>query len=524
MFFGGDRDSRGWGRAARGRSTDSSNPPGERGSSRTTPVTATLVSWVSAPERRPGASGTSFLDRTPCTVPVPSRSTRNAILPLDRVVTTQPRTVTVSPTCARSSLIRTAAMPVPLMKRGDVAGSVESSPPPGGRQRGLRARAGRAAPRSRRSRRPARRRRRSGAPRPAAASPAGSWSPARPSTAASVDRKVYAVDLASGQMRWSSRLGGLIGGGVLVLGRHRLRGQRPVPRAGSTRSTRETGRRLWRTTTGPVGAPLALVDGMLVAETQRGEVLGLDPATGAVRWRRTVGVARIPAVAGRQRHRWSWPPSTRCSASARATARSCAARRSPGAIVSPWLAAPRTARGRARPIRCVVAIDPRDLRPRLAGRARRAGARHRPRRTGDTLYAASRRGTRLSHRSPDSAPAATPVAELDWPVTAPVTVLDGLVLLGGADGTLRALRPDGSEAWRLQLSLAGRARPAGAGRRAARHRRRRRPPPVPPMIRFAVLVLALLRRLAAARGARAQGHRARSSSTANGCWPRARSG
>jgi hypothetical protein len=31
-------------------------------------------------------------------------------------------------------------------------------------------------------------------------------------------------------------------------------------------------------------------------------------------------------------------------------------------------------------------------------------------------------------------------------------VLDGLVLLGGADGTLRAFRPDGSEAWRVQLS------------------------------------------------------------------------
>jgi hypothetical protein len=43
------------------------------------------------------------------------------------------------------------------------------------------------------------------------------------------------------------------------------------------------------------------------------------------------------------------------------------------------------------------------------------------------------------------------VADLDWPVTAPVSIVDGLVLLGGADGTLRALRTDGAEAWRLQL-------------------------------------------------------------------------
>jgi hypothetical protein len=35
-------------------------------------------------------------------------------LPLERVVTTHPRTVTVSPTCARSPLMSTAAMPYPV--------------------------------------------------------------------------------------------------------------------------------------------------------------------------------------------------------------------------------------------------------------------------------------------------------------------------------------------------------------------------------------------------------------------------
>jgi hypothetical protein len=29
--------------------------------------------------------------------------------------------------------------------------------------------------------------------------------------------------------------------------------------------------------------------------------------------------------------------------------------------------------------------------------------------------------------------------------------VDGHILLGGADGTVRALEPDGSEVWRLQL-------------------------------------------------------------------------
>ena len=63
---------------------------------------------------------------------------------------------------------------------------------------------------------------------------------------------------------------------------------------------------------------------------------------------------------------------------------------------------------------------------------------------GDTLYAATRRGT-LYRIVADSAPRATPVVSLDWPITAPVTILDGQILLGGADGGIRALTPKGEE-------------------------------------------------------------------------------
>ncbi len=43
------------------------------------------------------------------------------------------------------------------------------------------------------------------------------------------------------------------------------------------------------------------------------------------------------------------------------------------------------------------------------------------------------------------------MVELDWPITSPVTVVDGQILLGGADGMLRALNPKGEELWRVQL-------------------------------------------------------------------------
>ena len=98
----------------------------------------------------------------------------------------------------------------------------------------------------------------------------------------------------------------------------------------------------------------------------------------------------------------------------------------------------------------VVAIAPGDLRPRWRA-VLDAPVLGTPAAQGDTLYAASRRGT-LYRIAPDSVPVAAPIAELDWPVTSSVTVLGDLVLLGGADGTLRALRADGSEAWRVQLS------------------------------------------------------------------------
>ncbi len=69
---------------------------------------------------------------------------------------------------------------------------------------------------------------------------------------------------------------------------------------------------------------------------------------------------------------------------------------------------------------------------------------------GDTLYVASRRGT-LYRIAPGTPPSLERVVELEWPVTAPLSVVDGQILLGGADGTVRALRPDGTEVWRIQL-------------------------------------------------------------------------
>ena len=263
---------------------------------------------------------------------------------------------------------------------------------------------------------------------------------------AGVDRKVYAVDLESGEVRWTSRLAGLVAGGVLVSGDTLfVASSRPEGRVYAL--DRANGRRLWRTKTGPVAAPLALTDGTLVVSAQRGQLLGLDPATGRIRWRRSMGMARIaPVRAGAGAVVVAAVDSLYRVAvdDGEVTHRA----RSPGAIVSPWLLHRGLLVGGTTDSQ-VVAISPADLGTRWSVRVD-APVLGTPGAIGDTLYAASRRGT-LYRLRPGESPRAEPVVTLDWPVTAPVSVVDGHILLGGADGTVRALRPDGSEVWRLQL-------------------------------------------------------------------------
>jgi outer membrane protein assembly factor BamB len=263
---------------------------------------------------------------------------------------------------------------------------------------------------------------------------------------AGVDRKVYAVDLETGEVRWSSRLSGLVAGGVLVSGDTLfVASSRPEGRVYAL--DRGTGRRIWRAKTGPVAAPLALADGTLLVSSQRGQLLGLAPSDGSVRWRRSMGMARISPVSvgagavvvaavdtlyrvlvsdGTVTHRT----------------------RSPGSVVSPWL----VHRGllvAGTTDSQVVAVSPADLTARWSARVD-APVLGSPAALGDTLYVATRRGT-VYRLPPGDRPSPRRLVELDWPVTAPLAVVDGLLLLGGADGTVRALRPDGSEDWRLQL-------------------------------------------------------------------------
>lgn len=263
---------------------------------------------------------------------------------------------------------------------------------------------------------------------------------------AGVDRKVYAVDLETGEVQWSSRLSGLVVGGVLVSGDTVfVASSRPEGRVYSL--DRATGQRHWKAKTGPVGAPLAMVDGTLIVPAQRGQLLGLNPADGSIRWRRRMGMARIaPVRVGRDVVVVATVDSLYRVTVERGEVTHRTA--SPGTIVSPWL----VHRGlllAGTTDSQVVAVSPADLTRRWSAKVD-APVLGSPAALGDTIFVASRRGT-LFRLGPGDAPVPQQVVELDWPVTAPLTALDGNLLLGGADGTLRALRPDGSEVWRIQL-------------------------------------------------------------------------
>jgi outer membrane protein assembly factor BamB len=262
----------------------------------------------------------------------------------------------------------------------------------------------------------------------------------------SIDRKVYAVNLANGEVRWSARLSGMVVGGVILVGDTvYAASSRPEGKVYALR--RASGKRIWQVSTGPIGAPLALINGRLVAQSQRGEVLGIDTRRGKILWRRRLGVARTPAApAGDGALLVATTDSLfRLNVENGAVTHRA---RSPGAVVSPWLThGDALIAGTTDSL--VVSIRPRDLRRIWALRVD-APVMGAPGSLNDTLYLASRIGT-VYRIEPGPEPVLRRLVSLEWPVTTSVTIAGRQILLGGADGIIRALRTDGSEIWRVRV-------------------------------------------------------------------------
>jgi outer membrane protein assembly factor BamB len=260
------------------------------------------------------------------------------------------------------------------------------------------------------------------------------------------DRRVAAVRLADGERRWHDRFGGAILGGIIREGR-RLYVATGRP-DGKVRALQTTdGKSIWDRSIGPVGVPLALIGGQLIALTEAGGVVALDTAHGAIRWRRRVGPARAPAIGIGGAILVSTVDSLfRLSSD---SGRVLARKPTPGTVLAGWkaegdlLIAGTTSAE-------VVALHPQDLsnawRVKLDAPVFTAPAFR-----GDTAYVVSRLGTLYRLALGASAPTPEVVARLGWPVTVGPVLIGGDILLGGADGILRGLDHQGRERWRVAI-------------------------------------------------------------------------
>ena len=261
---------------------------------------------------------------------------------------------------------------------------------------------------------------------------------------AGTDRVLRAISVDDATERWSRRLPGAAVGGVLLddsvlyLATHRPQGRILAVNA-------ETGVRLWESGTGEATTGVGTAGDLVAIVNRRGQLVALDGRSGRQRWVRRVGLSRVaPTGVGAAFIVSTQDSLLRVETSA---GRTTHRRASPGPALAAWM----PYRGQlVAPTgdSLIVGVDPADLRETWRARvdAPVMGnlAVH-----GDTIWAVTRIGTLYRIVAGGRA---EPLATLGAPVTTGVAVVGDLLLLGAADGVLRAMTRDGREAWRVGLS------------------------------------------------------------------------
>jgi len=262
------------------------------------------------------------------------------------------------------------------------------------------------------------------------------------------DRRVAAVDLASGRSRWTVRLPGPPVGGVLLSGGVVYAAtDQPGGRVHALRV--ESGAQLWSTNTGYVEAPIALAGSRLIVLNRRGQVLALEAATGRVAWRHRLPSTHVPPVplAGGHVLVTSYDSLYLVRVTdGKVTLR----RRAPGTVVSPWIqTGDALVAGTGDSL--VIAVRPDSLRETWRVRLD-APILVSPTTRGDTLFCVTRIGT-VFRVEPGDIPTVARLRDQPWPATGTPALIQGWVLAGGSDGILRAFSlEDGMQVWQVALS------------------------------------------------------------------------
>lgn len=261
------------------------------------------------------------------------------------------------------------------------------------------------------------------------------------------DRRVVAVDLRTGRTRWAHRVAGPLVGGVLVSGAVVYAStDRPEGQVHAFSVT--SGNELWSVRLGYMQAPLALVDGRLLASTRDGQLVALDPASGKIQWRRRLLPARAAPLdlgAGEVMVT-SYDSLYRIRLKDGSIARR---RHALGTVVSPWIrVGPSLVAATGDSL--VVGLDPDSLTERW--RVRVDGpVLTSPAARGDTLYVVTLAGAIFRVRT-DSIRSDSMVRPAGWAATGAPAVLGDWLLAGASDGALRAFSlQDGGDAWTVPL-------------------------------------------------------------------------
>ncbi|MGE0354241.1 MAG: PQQ-binding-like beta-propeller repeat protein [Gemmatimonadales bacterium] len=262
------------------------------------------------------------------------------------------------------------------------------------------------------------------------------------------DRRVVAVDYRNGARRWAARLPGPIVEGV-VADDDRVYAATDRPDGKVYAVDRLRGQQVWHTSTNPATAPLALLDGVLIASGRGGITFGLSPVSGKELWHRRLGLASAAAArAGPDRAVVSTLDSLFLLnvQSGEVLAR----RRSPGVILSPWILHGSTLLAGTTDS-SVVALSATDLTGESSARLD-APVFGSPMVRNDTAWVVTRVGT--LYRIPLDLPPyrAERLYRLDTPVTTAPVRYQGWLLVGLADGRMLALGPEGQPDWVLQLT------------------------------------------------------------------------
>ena len=261
------------------------------------------------------------------------------------------------------------------------------------------------------------------------------------------DRRVVAVDLASGKTRWSVRVSGPLVGGMLV--RDSLvfvATDRPGGKVYGFNAV--SGNEAWSRGTGYVQAPLLALGHQIIVLTRTGRMLALDAANGKERWRRGIASNKVAPVALDSLHFavTSYDSVYRVRLT---DGKVLERQKSPGTVVSSWVRVGNYIVASTADSQ-VVALTTDSLT--LAWSARLdAPALTTPAVEGDTLFALTRTGS-LYRITDGGTPRPSQLGSAAWAATGAPAIIGPWLVAGASDGTLRGFDPaDGSERWHVPM-------------------------------------------------------------------------